>query len=173
MPISIAQLNDSNKSTRIANRLNYANDPLNLDKDVRIQDPSNGKIIEVSPSLLKSYSYINYVVLSDDTDEPCLPYPIPTIYCCTETNELLTEIRDALAAANEKPFVKNISGCYSYGGGLVEVDGYASVLPSTLAVVKLKATVIGFSDSILGIAIGDILTEAELLMENKRNCCTI
>jgi hypothetical protein len=70
MPISIAQLNDSNQSTRLTNRIAYANDPLNAGKDVRIQDPDTGKIIEVSPSLLKSYSYINYVVLSDDTDEP-------------------------------------------------------------------------------------------------------
>ena len=76
-------------------------------------------------------------------------------------------------AAIEKPTALNISGCYSFSGGLVQVEGFAAVMPSTLALVKIQATVIGKSDSITTVVIGDILTEADLTLANKRNCCPL
>jgi hypothetical protein len=81
----------------------------------------------------------------------------------------------ALAGSStvEKPTALNMDGCYSFGGGLVQVEGFASVLPSTLELVKIKATVIGKSDSITTVAIGDVLTEADLTLANKRNCCPL
>jgi hypothetical protein len=76
------------------------------------------------------------------------------------------------SSAEEKPSVLNISGCYSFAGGLVEVEGFAAVLPSTLAMVKLEATIIGKSDSVSN-PIGSVLTEADLLIANRRNCCPL
>lgn len=71
----------------------------------------------------------------------------------------------------EKPIVLNVSGCYSFGGGIINVDGIASVMPSTLEIIKMQVTVIEKGDNVTSVNIGDILNESQLTPSLKRGCC--
>ena len=165
MAWTIAQLNDPDLAVRLANRIAFSEDIAYEKYDVTMLGTwDNSLPRSVNPKMIKDYIFINDTVTSLNPDVDCQPCDIPSTGCCPETNTLLSEIL-------EKPTILDISGCYLFGGGLVMVEGFASVSVTTLDIIKLKATVTGKSDTVVGIEIGDVLNETQITMNNRRDCC--
>jgi hypothetical protein len=77
-----------------------------------------------------------------------------------------------LLAGGSKSSVVEMRGCYLHSGGIISVDGYASVNPDTLIATMLKVTVIDKSASAT-VAVGDVITDVAFFNAVKVDCCPL